>query len=700
MNWRKWLFVLLFLGLVACESPDDDLGVGVTAVPSTPTSLPPTPIPATAVPSPTAVAELPPPTEVPLEMTATPFVWRPPAGAKASFSREGVTALERQTAVDLDQNLAAARDDVALAMAYKGLAAVPETAVPLVTEPLTVGLRQHINIFNTDSNVVNTVVMELLAVSEHAYFWFDASPGYEWPSEELLATTAVTFDTIYEQDRLHFGSESSPGIDGDPRIHIMNASPVTVCETSVSNPSCGLGGYYASSNTLPVSVDEYSNEREMFVMNGSLFGSTRYLDILAHEFRHMIEDNYDNNDWDWEVEGSAMLAEDLLGFPEDARGRGNQFLANPDQQLNRWTDGNTTPYYGQGYLLNRYLYTQLGPELYLDFATHPEPGFMALDAIAAENGRSFTGHSLWLDWLGALAIHNEPDAPAQYELGADVNTVTMQTLNPGSSVLEATVEQYAADYYQLAGADEVAITFAGSNHVQLVKTLPVSGERMWLANRANYSQASLTRPFDLTNVPTATLNYAVYHEIEAGYDFAYVSISTDGGQTWQGLVTTAMQGASPNDDPSDSAFTERFYSGNSDGWLKETADLTPYVGQVIQIRFEYITDPILTFGGLALDNLSIPEIGFYDDVETEQDWAAVGFVRAAGYVPQQWHLQLVTFANGRPEVQLLTLDENNELSLPLSLTSADGRRPILIVAASAPMTLEPAYYQLTVTAKP
>ena len=692
------MWFLLWLGLVACERPGGDGAASVTAVPVIATSTPL--LPATELPSPvpptvTTTVEPLLPTKQSPTLTPTPFTWLPPLAAKAKLNRTPVTEVERQTAVLLAQNLPTPRDDVALAVAYKGATNVSEAVAPPVTELLEVGARQHIFILNTELNVVNDVVMELLAVSEHAYFWFDATPGYTWPHEELLTATAETFDNIYEQTQLHFGSESSPGIDGDPRIHIMNASPMTVCDTTVENPSCGLGGYYASSNTLPTTVDEYSNEREMFVMNGSLFGSNRYLDILAHEFRHMIEDNYDNNDWDWEVEGSAMLAEDLLGFPADAVGRANQFLQNPDQQLNRWTDGNTTPYYGQGYLLNRYLYTQLGPELYLAFATHPAPAFMALDDIALTNGRSFTGHSLWLDWLAALAIHNQPDVPATYSLGTDVNMVTMVELNPVQTAVDLTVSQYAADYYQLTGAESVTLNFVGSNHVQLLKTLPLSGEHMWLANRANFSQASLTRPFDLTNVEEATLNYAIYHEIEAGYDFAYVSVSTDEGQTWQTVETAAMQGISPDDDPSDSALAERFYTGNSHEWVQETADLTAYVGQTIYLRFEYITDPILTFGGLAVDNISIPEIGFYDDAEAEQGWQAVGFVPATGYIPQQWHLQLISFAEGQPTVQYLPLTKNNELILPISLVSPDGRRPILIVAASAPMTLEPAYYQLT-----
>jgi hypothetical protein len=408
----------------------------------------------------------------------------------------------------------------------------------------------------------------------------------------------------------------------------------------------------------------------------------------------MIEDSYDTNDWDWEVEGSAMLAEDLLGFPGNAIVRANLFLEEPDQQLNRWTDGITTPYYGQGYLLNRYIYDRLGPDLYLEFATHPDHGLAAIDDIAAQHDLAFNGISLWLDWLTALAIHAEPGAPAEYALRAGIETAAAATINRYPASLDETVSQYAADYYRLFGEGTVTLNFTGSNHTQLLKVLPASGELMWLANRSNYSQMRLTREFDLTSVDTDTLNYAVFHEIETGYDFAYLTVSTDSGQTWQGREAENMQGLDEADDPSDSAFTERFYTGRSLDWVEETADLTPYAGQIIQIRFEYVTDPILTFGGLALDKISIPEIGFYDGAEGDGGWMAEGFVPATGYGPQQWHVQLITFVAGAPVVQHLLINEDNTATIEFSLDTSGGGRPFLIIAATAPMTLEPAYYLL------
>ncbi|WP_420643302.1 hypothetical protein [Candidatus Leptofilum sp.] len=695
-NWKRWFGLgLLLLILVACTEEAEP-----TATPRPNEPDEPTPSETNAPTEPST------PTETPAEETAVPdpttppdpttFSWPPPPTAYETLSRAPVTEAEQATFAALEANYPPERDDVALAIAYRGLTDLPTA----VTNPkqYAVGDREPISILNIDTITLSTPDFELLHISDHAYFWFDTTPGLTFPSEQALAQTGAAFDEIYEQVTIIFGSEDNPGVDGDPRIHIVNASPVSVCSVTVATANqCGLGGYFGSSDILPQSVDPSSNEREMFVMNGSLFGLGSYLDILAHEFRHMIEANYDVNDWDWEVEGSAMLAEDLLGFSSDPISRGNAFLSNPDQQLNRWGDTFTLPYYGQGYVMNRYIYNRLGEKLYRDFATHPEPGFAAIDAIAATNNLGFDGMDIFLDWLVALAIHDDPNAPAVYELRDGLNTAAFTGINNFPTNVNTTVSQYAADYYQLSGSGNATLNFIGSNHVPLMQVLPRSGEHMWLANRANYSNMRLTREFDLSGVSNATLAYAVFHDIELSYDFAYVSISIDGGQTWQGLVGQNMQGTEFFHDSSDSAFTDRFYTDNSGGWVKETIDLSTYGGQVVQIRFEYVTDPILTLGGIAFDNIAIPEIGFYDGAEEEAGWLAEGFVRATGYVPQRWHVILVTYENGTPVASEVELAEDNTAAVQFSLARAGGRAPIIIIAATSPMTLEPAHYQLELT---
>jgi hypothetical protein len=55
-------------------------------------------------------------------------------------------------------------------------------------------------------------------------------------------------------------------------------------------------------------------------------------------------------------------------------------------------------------------------------------------------------------------------------------------------------------------------------------------------------------------------------------------------------------------------------------------------------------------------------------------------------------LQLVTYENDVPVVEMLSLNADQTLELTID----EKERPLLIVAASAPFTLEPAHYRLSI----
>ncbi len=652
-----------------------------------------TPIPPTTVPPTETVERAPTDTAVPSTdepTTDTFFGWPAAMTPIDPFGEAAVTPAQQATFDELSHSMPPERDDIALAIAYRGAGETPPPAAP-VTEPLAVGTHQTFNINNLVDNTVVEIDAVLAEVSDHGYFWFDTGPESVDPDLDLLAEVGAEFDAIYETDTFYFGPESNPGIDGDPHVYIIHASPLALCGST----NCGFAGYFTADNVLPQTANPDSNQHEMFIMNSQQFGSSFYLNVLGHEFRHMIEDNHDRGDADWQAEGSATLAEELLGYPGSGQQRGNAFLENPDQQLNSWVDSavaSTLPYYGMGYVLNRYIFDRFGPDLYRQFATSTAYGLRAVDEVAAANGLDLTGQELWLDWLAALVIHNDPNTPEMYRFqGTTLDTAAITSVRRSEN-FDTTVAQYAVDYYELPDG-QTNISFQGQQMVPLLNTVPYSGETMWYAQRSNYSDTRLTRTVDLTGVDAATLQYAVYADIEEGYDFGYVSVSGDNGRTWQGLTAKNMQGLVEEDNPSGSAYTDRFYTGRTQTWVQESIDLTPYAGQVIQLRFEYVTDLILTFGGLALDNIAIPEIGFYDDAETLADgWMAEGFTRAAGYMPQSWHLQLVTYENDVPVVEMLSLNADQTLSLTIN----EKEQPILIVAASAPFTLEPAHYRLDI----
>lgn len=637
----------------------------------TPTVIPSPAQPSTPAPEPTA--------------SATPAV-------SSTVGGDGF----QEVSFELARAVPPVRNDARLAAAFKGLdKAILSTTEPILAEQLSPGQRQQFIVLDVVNNTFREIEAELYAVGDHAYFWFETEPYGIVPEGDVLSRVVSVFDEIYEGVTADFGKENSPGIDGDPKLHVLHASPQTICGVAANGEGgCGTAGFVSSPDLQPALLNPQSNEREMFVMNDRQFGSDYYLGVLAHEFRHLIEFNYDLSDTDWEKEGSAVLATELFGLPSGGVERANMFLDNPDQQLNSWTEESKGSYYGQGFLFNQYLYDRLGGFLYRQFAMSPLPGFVALDDLANRNGLNYSGESLWLDWLVALLLHEDEQAAEKYQISVDgLKTAALMPIDTLPGELIGEVRQFAADYHELP-LGTINLAFDGVDSVSLLAGQDPTDEIYWYAQRANYSNPRLTRTLDLRDLETATLIYDVYTDIEQGYDFAYVSISPDDGNTWIPLSAPNMQGLAAEDDPSGSALADRFYSGRSQAWKNELIDLSPYAGQEVLLRFEMVTDPILTYSGLAVDNVSVPEIGFFDD-GTAGGWTVEGFTSATASLPQPWHLKVITFPDGRPLVNEVPVSPDGQAAFVVSSTEGQ-QRPVLIVAASAPMTLEPATYKLRI----
>jgi hypothetical protein len=98
-------------------------------------------------------------------------------------------------------------------------------------------------------------------------------------------------------------------------------------------------------------------------------------------------------------------------------------------------------------------------------------------------------------------------------------------------------------------------------------------------------------------VPTTdpTLRFAAKYGAEAGYDYAYVVVSTDGGATY-----TPIAGDKTVDGPLGPAL-----NGTTDGFEQHTFDLTAYAGQSILLGVRYVTDGGVSEGGVSLDDVTV-----------------------------------------------------------------------------------------------
>ena len=685
---RPLLAALLVLIFTACTP---GLSNRPTAAP--PTAVPSTAVPPTAVP-PTSTSEAP-ATIVPA-ITATVVADTSPLLAPTAGPTPIAPVVELAA---IDAARRTPRDQVELARALGPCRADP-AACPTVARstPLEVqvGETRAFYVANIDDDTNREISAELHYIGPVVLMYVEV--GLSFDQADLEQAARRFEQEVYPRTRAIFGSESQPGVDGDQRITILNAS----------SPGGGVLGYFAARDSVPRQVNRFSNEREMFFMNLATlsFDDPSYVDVLSHEFQHMIQRNEQPSTTTWFNEGSSMLSADLNGFVD--QGYVLSYLFRPDTQLTGWADapGQSIPHYGAAQLFMRYIFAQYAEERDLLGLVRANAGvelesFAELAARRRPDVDSFG--ALFADWAVANLLNDPAVGDGRYSYPPrpglpELLNATIQPVALEEPTTEDDVAQYGADYFTLP-AGPLALSFQGEQTVNLVGERPRAGYGWW-SGRGDNSFSTLTRMVDLSAVTAASLSFDAWYEIESDYDYAFVTVSTDDGLTWETLATTGAVNSDPQGHnygyglTGISGTTARTGDGLRGSWVEERADLSAYAGKPILLRFWQISDEGYNAPGLLIDNLRIPEIGFSDDSELgENGWQAEGFVRVDGDLAQQWALRLVrTATDGKRSVEPLLVDAAGQASAAL----AAGEQGVIIIAAVTPYTTERAGYTLTV----
>jgi hypothetical protein len=578
-------------------------------------------------------------------------------------------------------------DPFALTQAIRGRNGTPGPFQPARSAPLDrqVGDRDEFYYYNDNTKTNQKLTAVVRQRSDHAYWYVQDGIAVD-PSR--LQQTVLEFEgKIYPTDHSLFGDEWTPGIDDDPRITILIARIPNV------------GGYFSAADELPRWVNPFSNEREIIYVNieGAPIGSSYLTSTLAHEFSHMIEFAKKVPSAVWFNEGQAQTAEQNNGFTPS--GTIAQFVREPDTQLTDWKESaaEAGANYGHAFLFLQYLSERFGgPALIRQLM---EKGVMTpADVDAAIRAHGATGiEDAYLDFVATLGMFDEPNAPAPYRFTQLKLPVTIRVARgqlPASSAdpVRSSVHQYAVRYFDLP-AGKVAVDLSGASSVRLLPTDPHSGKALWWSNRGDGSDMSLTRSVDLRGVDSATLQYWTWFDIEDQFDYAYVEASDDGGKTWKTLRAGASTDKDPNGTNLGNGITGKSGGGSAPRWIADHVDLTPFAHKQIQVRFEYVTDQAYNRDGFAVDDVSIPQIGWSDDAEGDRDWTAAGFVRSTNAVRERYVAQVLSFGDS-PSVTRAATGPDGKLHLDATVGNRGG---LLAVSAFAVETTQPGAFELRVT---
>ena len=138
------------------------------------------------------------------------------------------------------------------------------------------------------------------------------------------------------------------------------------------------------------------------------------------------------------------------------------------------------------------------------------------------------------------------------------------------------------------------------------------------------------------------------------------------------------------------------YTGSSAGWVDEAFDLTPYAGQQVLVRFEYVTDDAVNQAGWLIDDVRIPEITYAEDLESGPgEWVSEGFVYSDNQIPQRYVVQVIALGRDT-QVWRMPLDETEHGELELRGLGGQFDHAVMVVSAMASATTEMAPYEYVV----
>lgn len=571
-----------------------------------------------------------------------------------------------------------------LAMRLLGIDNIPETLPD--ANPPRLGEQREFWVTNVDTNDSFKVKAKLVEITDSAYFWVETNVSYDIYDMQALAQ--VFNDQIYLTNREFFGSEWNPGIDGDPRLYVLFAR----------NLGIWLAGYFSSSDSVHPLAHKYSNAHEMFVMNiDNLDLADEFTrGVLAHEFQHMIHWYRDRNEETWLNEGFSELAMFLNNL--STGGSEYSYIWNTDYQLNDWPNSDdTSSSYGAAFLFVTYFLDRFGEEATKALVAHPQNGLESIDLVLEEmnaidgmTGKLITADDVFVDWTLANYLKDGKVADGRYTYTNNPGSPQARDTKTHSSCPSkwetADVRQYGVDYIKFSCEGTYTIEFKGQQTVSVIPKDAHSGKFAFWSNKGDESDMTLTREFDFTQVSAPiTLKYHTWYDLEEDYDYLYLVASEDGAR-WQILTT-------PNcttEDPSGNSYGCG-YNGISRGWIEQVVDLSAFAGKKIQLRFEYITDAAVNGEGFLLDDVTIPEIGYATDFETDDGgWMPAGWVRIQNLLPQTFRVTLIKMG-AAVTVTPVTLSAEQTFNLTVELQP--GEKAILVVSGTTRHTRMEAVYR-------
>lgn len=542
--------------------------------------------------------------------------------------------------------------------------------------------------------VVNEGEHGIILITKDAYDSFDGYYHFANPigddsepwlrSEDLLTPAQLQylldqFDTVIYPTNTTIYGEPEPRGDEGQKVWILIFN---IRDDAYYNPEAEsyIAGYFSASesaennkNIMHIDTYDWANRTGPGVSRPYL-----YEGVFAHEFQHMIHFDQDPDEQEWVDEGMADLAGFFCGYGHSSGHIAYYMVYHPFTSLTFWGSGLED--YGASYLFQLYLYEKYGGADFISALVQEQAnGIEGIENTLAAFGYDETFGEIFDDWTIANYLDDTRKNDLYGYNSLDIGTIdswgysieyALQNFWVGdpfevpvelySSWFLGAPQPYTAHYYRFGGQPTLRTALDGDDTAGV---LPNSGMYEWYSDATAWAWRSFYQTFDIP-ASGATLNFYTFYEIEEDWDYGYVEVHDLTDDTWTtlpgvGTVNTLphpqnnpntpdgiepQEYCQPDPDNPPACLSDKWnaFTGDSGGWYQETMDLTPFAGHEIELHFRTWQDGAFTLQMMYVDDISIPEIGFFDDVEAGEDgWASTGWYITDGIWENNWEATLI-----------------------------------------------------------
>lgn len=381
---------------------------------------------------------------------------------------------------------------------------------------------------------------------------------------------------------------------------------------------------------------------EMVVTRPNLYEST-----LAHEFQHLIHRDYVVAPDTWMNEACSLFAEPLCGYALDL-GQVEWFLGTPDNSLTVWGDQgdiNILADYGSSFLWALYITDHYGIDFMGRYVQQGITGVEGINLLLPEGVdfldvfhdwrlanlikakcgpysyrldelRELYNPTAVINWdeLEPLNVHEiegkkTPWIRASEEFG-ETYTIGTSSVPEGYPTGQFLVGPYGSEYIHFPDLRGNEIIWFDGDDISVQGWTYDDSVGAWYSGAENlYNALMITDPYTVQEGDVLTIN--TYWDIEDYWDFGFVQVSTDNGETWTSLAneyttTDYESGAHPDiiaNLPGLTSWSGFYFSGFGD----ISFDLSPYLGMEVIFGFRYMTDWNTLYEGWYISSANVGE---------------------------------------------------------------------------------------------